>query len=186
MSKELENMSEEEMLNTIKLDSLQSIIEQEGDRDIISPCCITTADVDDVESVMEKVRAAAWQYFQDEISCSWNWDVEQFLDADDMGKTFLQLTELLDDKNGFDEEFMYYDSAMNYLKEEDPTLEEALEAADDYGLRPKDLNSCTLAGLLAMSRNKEEWNKKETEIDDLAKLVKAIESGVIKYFTKKS
>jgi hypothetical protein len=75
---------------------------------------------------------------------------------------------------------------MDYLKEEDPTLEEAMEAADDYGLRPRDLNSCTLAGLLAMSRNKAAWNEKEIEIDDLAKLVKAIESGVTEYFTKKS
>lgn len=179
-------MTEQEMLNTIKLDSIQSIIEQEGDRDIISPCCITTADVDSVESVMAKVRAAAWEYFKENISYSFDFDVEQFLDEEDMGKDFLQLTEVLDDKNGFDEEFMYYSSAMDYLKENDQTLTEALEAADDYGLRPRDLDSCKLAGLLAMSRNKDAWNEKEEEIDELAAIVKNIENGVVRYFTKKS
>jgi len=56
--------------------------------------------------------------------------------------------------------------------------------ADDYGMSPRDLDSCKLASLLAMSRNKDDWNKRELEIDELAGLVKEIENGVNSYFNK--
>lgn len=42
-------------------------------------------------------------------------------------------------------EEIYYSSAMKYLAENDPTLTESLELAEDYGYKPSQLNSCLLA-----------------------------------------
>lgn len=184
MSKELDNMTEQEMLNTIKLDSLQSIIEQEGDRDIISPCCITAEDVTDMHSVMVKVRAAAWEYFKENISYTFDWDCDKHLDEDDMGKDFDQLTEIINDHFGFAEEFTCTATAMEYLAKEDPTLTAALEEADDYGYAPRDLDSCKLASLLGERKNKEQWNGRELQINELAEVVNKISAGVRKYFGK--
>lgn len=177
-------MTEQEMLNTIKLDSLQSIIEQEGDRDIISPCCITAEDVTDMRSVMVKVRAAAWEYFKENISYTFDWDCDKHLDEDDMGKDFDQLTEIINNHYGFAEEFTCTATAMEYLAEEDPTLTAALEEADDYGYAPRDLDSCKLASLLGERKNKEQWNGRELQINELAEVVNKISAGVRKYFGK--
>lgn len=42
-------------------------------------------------------------------------------------------------------EEIYYSEAIRYLAENDPTLTESLELAEDYGYKPSQLNSCILA-----------------------------------------
>lgn len=53
-------------------------------------------------------------------------------------------------------EIIYYSNAMKILSENDPSLQESLEYADDLGFRLKDLNSELLATILC-----QEWAKKD-------------------------
>lgn len=57
------------------------------------------------------------------------------------------------------EEEIYYHRAMEYLSKEDPTLEESLSIAEEFGTQTKDLNSCLLASFLATRRNEEEFSE---------------------------
>ena len=68
------------------------------------------------------------------------------------------IDDLIDDlrDNGyFNEEVIYYSSAIRYLKENDPSLCESLEIATEYGYTTNNLNSEVLASLHA-SQKKEE------------------------------
>lgn len=64
-------------------------------------------------------------------------------------------------------EEIYYANAMEYLKENDPTLTESLELAYNYGYDVKNLNSCILASL----HQAEYWWYNE----DFAKCIEAME-----------
>lgn len=55
-----------------------------------------------------------------------------------------------------DIEIIYYSNAMKILSENDPSLQESLEYADDLGFRLKDLNSELLATILC-----QEWAKRD-------------------------
>jgi hypothetical protein len=56
---------------------------------------------------------------------------------------------------------------MKYLMENDPSLQFATEAASDLGYETKDLNSCTLASVLAEENIREEYFKYyRTAIED--------------------
>ena len=68
------------------------------------------------------------------------------------------VNDIFDDlqNNGyFNEEIIYYSSAIRYLKDNDPSLCESLEIATDYGYEAKNLNSEVLATLHA-SKEKED------------------------------
>tara|TARA_R110000764_G_scaffold29829_1_gene69696 strand:+ start:111 stop:539 length:429 start_codon:yes stop_codon:yes gene_type:complete len=75
------------------------------------------------------------------------------------------VNDLFDDlqNNGyFNEEIIYYSSAIRYLKENDPSLTESLEIATEYGYEAKNLNSEVLATLHASQK------KEETFYEDIA------------------
>jgi hypothetical protein len=59
-----------------------------------------------------------------------------------------------EDRQITDEEVIYYGVAMEYLKENDPSLRESLDIAMEYGFDGNNLSSETLASLLK-SRNNE-------------------------------
>ena len=86
-------------------------------------------------------------------------DVEQVTDFD-------SITEMIEESNGFDVEIIYYARAMEYLTENDDSLQESLKLADELGYSPGDLNSEILASLLASQNAREEWNELEDEITD--------------------
>ena len=73
-----------------------------------------------------------------------------------------EIREILEDYDFIDsvcrEEVNYYLSAMDYLRENDPSLRESLELAEEYGFFNKDaklrLNSEILASLLKTNNNK--------------------------------
>ena len=87
-------------------------------------------------------------------------DVEEF--EDDF---FSRLTELIEDNNGFEQEVIYYSVAIDYLRDNDPSLKESLEIAVEYGYEIKNLSSEVLASLLKTQNVREDFNELETEIN---------------------
>ena len=75
------------------------------------------------------------------------------------------VNDLFDDlqTNGyFNEEVIYYSSAIRYLKDNDPSLTESLEIATEYGYTTENLNSELLATLHASQK------KENTFFEDIA------------------
>lgn len=68
----------------------------------------------------------------------------------------------LQDNGYFNEEVIYYSSAIRYLKENDPSLTESLEIATEYGYTAENLNSELLATLHASQK------KENTFFEDIA------------------
>lgn len=67
--------------------------------------------------------------------------------------------------NGFDVEIIYYSKAIEYLSKNDPSLRESLEIAQEYGFQLENLNSETLASLLASQNAREKFCCLESEIE---------------------
>lgn len=80
--------------------------------------------------------------------------------------TFDSLTDEIRDNGGFNVEIIYYNNAIEFLSENDPSLRDSLELAADMGYSVGDLNSETLASLLASDMVQNEWNNREGEIND--------------------
>ena len=59
----------------------------------------------------------------------------------------------------FNEEVIYYSSAIRYLKENDPSLTESLEIATEYGYTTENLNSELLASLHASQKKEETFHE---------------------------
>lgn len=95
--------------------------------------------------------------------------VSDFISPEDVtGKTnFHDITSMLLDDGAFDEEFIYWDDAVEYLSKNDAGFDESLNIASKYGYEAKDLNSCILASLHATEKNKEEWYKMEEQVNEL-------------------
>ena len=95
-----------------------------------------------------------------------NLRILDFIDVEDITEdlTFEDITELIDANNGFEVEVIYFSRAIDFLKENDPSLRDSLELASNFGYYPKDLNSEILASILASDMLKNDWLKLETEI----------------------
>ena len=95
-------------------------------------------------------------------------DVLNYVDIDNIDPVnpFESIFEMIEESNGFDIEIFYYSNAMNYLSENDPSLQESLEIASDYGFDVQSLNSEILASILASKLVREEFNELEDEIND--------------------
>ena len=57
-----------------------------------------------------------------------------------------------------DAEVIYHAVAMEYLSENDPSLNESMELAQDMGYEPKDINSELLASLLQTQDNQNSYD----------------------------
>jgi len=88
------------------------------------------------------------------------------LDEIDFENAYDSITEKLDENNGFDIDIVYYSNAIAYLKENDPSLNESLSIASEYGYELGSLNSEILASLLASQNAREEWYDLESEINE--------------------
>jgi hypothetical protein len=51
---------------------------------------------------------------------------------------------------------VYYDAAIRYLSNNDPSLRNSVELAADLGYNLKDLDSCTLANILCQEEQRED------------------------------
>lgn len=63
-------------------------------------------------------------------------------------------------------EIIYYSNAIEYLMENDPSLNESLRIASEFGFTPDNLNSEVLASLLASENERDIWYEFESELED--------------------
>tara|TARA_R100001086_G_scaffold82494_1_gene40399 strand:- start:484 stop:861 length:378 start_codon:yes stop_codon:yes gene_type:complete len=108
------------------------------------------------------------EYF-DRISADLEFDIMEHLTEDDLDdmEDFDDLFELLRDDGAFNIEIIYYNKAIKYLEENDPSLTESLNIANDCGYKTCDLNSEMLASLLASQQAEEEFFEYEDKINEL-------------------
>ncbi len=78
---------------------------------------------------------------------------------------YQELQEELQEQSAFDIDIIYYHKAMEYLMENDTSLSESMEIADEYGYEPKNINSELLASLLASRDARDEFDKLEDTIE---------------------
>ena len=89
-------------------------------------------------------------------------DVDE-IDNDDL---FTSIYEMIDENDGFNCEVIYYSNAIKYLQENDPSLQESLEIAAEYGYEVKNLNSEILASLLKSQNVRDEFLELRDEINE--------------------
>ena len=95
-------------------------------------------------------------------------DVLNYVDIDsiDFEIAYDSIYNMICDNNGFDIEIVYYSKSMKYLMENDPSLQESLNIADELGFDVQSLNSEILASLLISENVKNEFYQLEDEINE--------------------
>lgn len=76
-----------------------------------------------------------------------------------------KLVEKLDEQGAFNIDVIYYATAMEYLSENDPSLNESMALAAEMCFTPENINSETLASLLKSQNVREEFSELESEFD---------------------
>lgn len=85
-------------------------------------------------------------------------------DAEDID----ELSDEVDEQtNGFNVEIIYYARAMEYLTDNDPSLQDSLEIAKDMGFEVDKLNSELLASLLASQNEREAYEEIKDELAEI-------------------
>jgi len=102
--------------------------------------------------------------FFEELSKQLDFDIDEYVEVEDI-EDYDELYEQLEDKGAFQQEVIYYSNAIEYLKENDASLQESMEIADEYGYAPKDINSELLASLLKSQKCREEFSELRGEIE---------------------
>ena len=88
------------------------------------------------------------------------------IDAIDNDDAFTSIYEMIEENYGFNIEIIYYSNAIKYLQENDASLQESLEIAEEYGYELKNLNSEVLASLLASRNSQASFYDVRDEIED--------------------
>ncbi len=95
-----------------------------------------------------------------------NLDLMDYVDIQDidLNNAFESIYDMLDEKDAFNIEIIYYYNAMEYLKEHDDSLNESLNLAAELCYEIQNLNSEVLASLLASQNARNDFYEKEKEI----------------------
>ena len=101
-------------------------------------------------------------------------DFKYFLENETFD-SFEEVRTLIQEDGGFDIDIIYYSAAIDYLRENDPSLRQSLELAQDLGYKPADLSSEILASILATEIVRGEFNDLENEFTDLLEELTAAE-----------
>lgn len=104
-----------------------------------------------------------------------NSDYKEYLAESDYRsiKCFNNLFDILDDRGAFDREIIYYENAINYLRDNDPSFVESLNIANEFGYKLTDLDCEKLASLHASNKAREDFLELEDEINKLLKKQKS-------------
>ena len=102
--------------------------------------------------------------FFEELSKQLDFDIDEYVEVEDI-ENYDELYEQLEDQGAFQQEVIYYYNAIEYLKENDASLQVSMALADDYGCRPIDINSELLASLLKSQKCREEFSELRSEIE---------------------
>ena len=79
-----------------------------------------------------------------------------------------ELSEYIDEQtNGFEVEITYYNKALEYLTDNDPSLQYSLKIAHDIGYTTNQLDSELLATLLATKNEREAYDEIKDELNDI-------------------
>lgn len=92
-------------------------------------------------------------------------DLLDYINAENVN-SFNDIYEKVEGQGGFNVEIIYYSRAMEYLMENDTSLQNSMELAADFGYTPENINSELLASLLASQYTMEELYKCEHEITE--------------------
>lgn len=103
--------------------------------------------------------------FSESINMATMWEHINAQEFNDCENTE-DLRDILHENEYFDVRIIYYENAINYLKDNDPSFTRAFELAVELGYDMRTLNSEMLASLVATDDLYEQWNKKEQEIQD--------------------
>lgn len=93
-------------------------------------------------------------------------DFKYFLESETFD-SFDEVRDLIDAGDGFSIDIIYYSAALDYLRENDPSLRQSLELADNMGHSPAGLSSEILASILATEIARGEFEDLENEFTDL-------------------
>ena len=88
------------------------------------------------------------------------------IDAIDENDAFNSIYEMIEENDGFNCDVIYYSNAIKYLQENDPSLRESLEIAEEYGYDIKNLNSEILASILKSQNVRNEFLELRDEINE--------------------
>lgn len=98
---------------------------------------------------------------QDVLSNYSEWEIVNSIDIDKALESYDIIEDIKCQLDNLEEllniDIIYYASAMDYLKTNDPSLKESLELVSDMGFETRNLNSETLASILATENNRDEW-----------------------------
>jgi hypothetical protein len=93
-------------------------------------------------------------------------DFDYLLKNEDFS-TVEEIRDIIQDNNGFNQEVIYYSTAIKFLAENDPSLRESLQIASDFGFEAKNINSEMLASLLMTQMCIDEFEELTSELEDL-------------------
>lgn len=82
------------------------------------------------------------------------------------GQTFEEFNDAITDAIN-SEEIIYYSKAIEYLKENDPSLNRSLMIAKEFGFEIDNLNSELLATLLYQEELNQEYSEIQNEIEEI-------------------
>jgi len=92
-------------------------------------------------------------------------DILNCVDTENVN-SYSDIYDQIEENQGFDVEIIYYSRAMEYLMENDNSLQESMELASQMGYEAKNINSELLASLLASQNAREKFSELENEIDE--------------------
>lgn len=106
--------------------------------------------------------------FYDKISEQLENNINEYLTPEELSEVqcFDDLYDLLEEKEFFWVEIIYYYKAIEYLKENDSSLFESMSIASEYDYHVSDLNSEILASLLATQKQRESFESLRDEIEE--------------------
>ena len=92
-------------------------------------------------------------------------DILNCIDPENVN-SYSDIYDQIEENQGFDIEIIYYSRAMEYLMENDNSLNESMRIASEMGFEVQNINSELLASLLASENAREEFSELENEITD--------------------
>ena len=123
----------------------------------------TTETIQEIKLINYKKMIKKQEFFE-ELSKQLDFDIEDYVEIKDI-EDYDQLYEDLLHSGAFDQEVIYYSNAIEYLRDNDNSLQYSMELASDYGYETKDINSELLASLLKSQICREEFAELQSEIE---------------------
>lgn len=117
---------------------------------------------------IEKIEKFLRTLNVEDIDIPYHVDIKEI----DLNNPFNSIYEMIDEGGGFDIEIIYYSNAIEFLRNNDPSLQNSLQIAEELGYSPSKLNSEILASLLAGDIAREEFSDLKPEIESFFEEIK--------------